>query len=261
MPQNWLFLTSYKKQREHLLKTETWNLVARLGPGAFDTISGEVVNAILLTLIHAKPVADQMLRGLDASTPRTVEEKAALLREAEVVAVEQAGQLGNPDARVALEVAEKAKLLSEYADGLVGMQTSDDPMFITAFWEFSEINNSIWELLQATPESLQEFDGESWLVRWEQGEGLLLSLPTAYPTKGLKALGKSGVAIHRMRQIFAYRYGKERFHQNVAVILPNDPNNHLPAIWCFCSSPEYSLPNSHPYIRMNKISILLPNFL
>ena len=80
--------------------------------------------------------------------------------------------------------------------------------FITAFFEFSEINKSIWELLQATPESLQEFDGESWLVRWEQGEGLLLSLSTAYPTKGLKALGKSGVAIHRMRQIFAYRYGK-----------------------------------------------------
>ncbi len=239
MPQNWLFLGSYKKQREHLLKAETWNLLARLGMAAFDIMDWWAFNIILITLTHAQPVADQMLRGLDVSGPRTVEEKAALLREAEVVALEQAGQLRNPDARVALEVAEKAKLLSEYADGLVGMQTSDDPMFITAFFEFSEINKSIWELLQATPESLQEFDGESWLVRWEQGEGLLLSLSTAYPTKGLKALGKSGVAIHRMRQIFAYRYGKERFHQNVAVILPNDPT-YLPAIWCFCSSPEYN---------------------
>jgi hypothetical protein len=238
-PQNWLFLGSYKKQRECLLKMETWNLLARLGPGAFETISGEVVNAILITLTHAKSASGQMLCGLDASVPRTVEEKAVLLRDAEVVAVEQAGQLGNPDARVALEVAENNKLLSEYADGLVGLQTSDDPMFITAFWEFGEINKLIWELLQGTPELLQEIDGESWLVRWEQGKGLLLSLPTAYPTKGLKAIGKTGIAIQRMRQIFAYRYGEERFHQNVAVILPYNPD-HLPAIWCFCSSPEYN---------------------
>ena len=41
MPQNWLFLTSYKKQREHLLRHVTWNLLVRLGPGAFETISGE----------------------------------------------------------------------------------------------------------------------------------------------------------------------------------------------------------------------------
>ena len=35
LPQNWLFLTSYRKLREKLLKTETWRLLARLGPGAF----------------------------------------------------------------------------------------------------------------------------------------------------------------------------------------------------------------------------------
>ena len=43
-PQNWLFLSSYKKLRETLLKRRTWNLVARLGPEAFETISGHVVN-------------------------------------------------------------------------------------------------------------------------------------------------------------------------------------------------------------------------
>ena len=42
-----------------------------------------------------------------------------------------------------------------------------------------------------------------------------------------------------MRQLFPYHYGKERFHQNVAVIIPNN-DAHLPAIWCFCSSPEYN---------------------
>ena len=46
-PQNWLFLKSYRKLRERLLKGRTWNLVARLGPGAFETITGHVVNVAL----------------------------------------------------------------------------------------------------------------------------------------------------------------------------------------------------------------------
>ena len=39
-PQNWLFLVTYKKMREKLLREEVWNLIARLGVGAFETISG-----------------------------------------------------------------------------------------------------------------------------------------------------------------------------------------------------------------------------
>ena len=50
LPQNWLFLTTYKKFREKLLKSDVWHLIARLGPGAFETISGEVVKAILISL-------------------------------------------------------------------------------------------------------------------------------------------------------------------------------------------------------------------
>jgi hypothetical protein len=58
------------------------------------------------------------------------------------------------------------------------------------------------------------------------------------PEKGAKAWGHKGIAMHRMRQIFAYLYAKERFHQNIAAIIPKNPS-HLPALWCYCSSPEY----------------------
>lgn len=60
MPQNWLFLSGYKKQREQLLRYATWNLLVRLGAGAFETITGEVVNAILISITHAKPADDQL---------------------------------------------------------------------------------------------------------------------------------------------------------------------------------------------------------
>jgi hypothetical protein len=77
------------------------------------------------------------------------------------------------------------------------------------------------------------------MIRWEQGAGTLMTSKSARPTQGLKAVGKSGVAIHRMRKLFAHRYSEERFHQNVVTIIPHNPI-HLPAIWCFCSSPKYN---------------------
>jgi hypothetical protein len=43
-------LTTYKKFHEKLLRSHTWRMIARLGPGAFETISGKVVTAILLIM-------------------------------------------------------------------------------------------------------------------------------------------------------------------------------------------------------------------
>ena len=238
MPQNWLFLTSYKKQRESLLKRVQFNLIALLGAKGFQTPMWDF-NVQLLTQTRATPSQDFPLRGVDVSAPSVVQEKAALLREGELVEVSQKSQLGNPDARIAFGESDDLPLLSRYAEGLVGLQTSDDPMFVCGFWEQPQVDRAVWELMQSTPDDFKPDAGSSWLVRWEQGKGLLLSLPTAYPTKGLKALGRAGVAVHRMGQLYPYVYAKERFHQNVAVIVPAK-EAHLPAIWCFCSSPDYN---------------------
>ena len=74
-----LFLASYRKLRESLLKHRTWNIVARLGPGAFETIGGHVVNVALLGLSATKPGCDTMA-GIDVSAAKLPAEKAALLR-------------------------------------------------------------------------------------------------------------------------------------------------------------------------------------
>ncbi len=79
-PQNWLFLTTYTKLRERLLKERQWNFVARLGPGAFETIGGHVVNVSLLALTAKAPDQHHLMAGVDASAAKGCEEKAALLR-------------------------------------------------------------------------------------------------------------------------------------------------------------------------------------
>ncbi|MCU0757371.1 MAG: BREX-1 system adenine-specific DNA-methyltransferase PglX [Xanthomonadales bacterium] len=78
MPQNWLFLSSYKKQRESLLKRVQWNLLARLGEGGFESPQAAGAFIILLTQTHAPATADFQLRGVDASAPKVAQDKAAL---------------------------------------------------------------------------------------------------------------------------------------------------------------------------------------
>ena len=49
-PQNWLFLTRYRKLREKLLKNETWHLLARLGERGFESSAAAGAFVVLLAL-------------------------------------------------------------------------------------------------------------------------------------------------------------------------------------------------------------------
>jgi hypothetical protein len=79
-PQNWLYQIRYRTLREELLGRRTWHLVARLGPGAFETIGGHVVNVALCLISATEPGSDALIAGLDASSIGTPHEKAVLLR-------------------------------------------------------------------------------------------------------------------------------------------------------------------------------------
>ena len=245
MPQNWLFLTSYKKQRESLLKRVQWNLLARLGAGAFETISGEIVQAVLLTQTHASAPADFVLHGVDASVPKAAPEKALLLREGAVVAVSQKGQLGNPDARVALEEATSSELLAKYADGLAGILNGDSPRFLKVFWEIAE-RRDLWSFQQTTQEETADFGGLHNLVLYDEKNGHLREEEWIRKERlhnsdqrGQSVVGKYGVAVSSMRVLPVAQFLGSRFDSNVAAVVPHNPD-HLPAIWCFCSSPEYN---------------------
>src|SRR5205807_52192 len=54
-PQSWLSQPSYKSMRAELLYKYECNWLARLGPRAFETITGEVVNVALVILTTRKP--------------------------------------------------------------------------------------------------------------------------------------------------------------------------------------------------------------
>lgn len=245
--QDWLFQPSFKNFRKKLLTKNTWHLVARLGAKSFQTPMYDFnVQLIIISrgnnstenfALFSQNKMQNIMRGLDASS-RKIYNKIVDLQNSLLYSVSQSKFLTHRDARITFEEF-SGTFLSKYADGLVGLQTGDDPMFLINFWEVPEIDKNVWEFLQQTPDIYTEYTGQTMLVRWEKGNGLLLSLSTSRPTQGLRAVGNGGIALHRMNQILPYHYAKERFHQNVAVLLPHDQKD-LPAIWCFCSSPDYN---------------------
>ena len=251
MPQNWLFLTIYKKQRESLIKSVSWNLLARLGEGGFDSPQAAGAFIILLTQTNHSPSADSRLRGLDASTPNTVNGKVKCLLSAEIKVVSQLGQLKNPDARVLLAEATASELLSRYADGFKGLSTGDLNRFIHLFWEHAEFRVS-WVPYQGSVEDSCYFGGRSQILLWEQGKGAMVAQPSCY-VKGAKAWSQKGITVSQMRELPVTLFDGQMFDENAAAVIPY-VSEHLAAIFLFMSSSEFS-----PLVRQTDAALKVTN--
>jgi hypothetical protein len=235
--QYWLFLNSYKKLRQRILNTKSWNLVALLGPGAFETISGEVVNVALSVISNQDVYHNNHMIGIDVSGTELPSEKAELLKTAPLHARFQSSFLSNPDSRIVLDDLGKGPLLEKYVDVSTGLQTGDNLHYIRFFWEFSQLLPG-WEYQQRTANSSIVFGGREQIIFWEEGKGALSKEPQAV-FRGLSFRGKSGVAVNRMGNLAATLYTGELLDQNAAIIVPKE-SEYWGALWAFCSSKKYS---------------------
>ncbi|WP_412062122.1 Eco57I restriction-modification methylase domain-containing protein [Rubrivirga sp. IMCC45206] len=243
-PQNWLFLGSYEQFRLKLLKERTVDVVARLGPGAFETISGEIVNVGLFALTRLRPQQGHSFAGVDAQPGQSPEEKAELLKTGELHQATQEAQLQNPDARITLDEASDLELLGKYADGLAGVMTGDAPRYQRQFWEVLEVGPK-WVPQQTTQSETCEFGGLEYVVDFDL-EARQLRASQEYRKKlhysdarGTQALGKTGVTVSSMGSLPVSLFTGTLIDNNAALILPHKPE-YLPAIWAFCSSPKYT---------------------
>ena len=248
-PQNWLFLKTYRKLRERLLKGRTWNVVARLGPGAFETISGHVVNVALGVLSAGRPGVDGEMAGVDVSAPRSrrstkAAEKAKLLRgRAKVLMSKQGEQVRNPDSVVLMRPIGDRVLLGSVTHGHQGIATADYPAFGRLFWEVSP-DGATWILQQSTVAETTNFGGREHALKWHEVERIGERPPLPGGRKAVRIQGggvwnQDGIAVSQIGRLPVTRYSGEKFDNNTAVLGPLHPDL-LPAVWCFCSSPEYA---------------------
>jgi hypothetical protein len=243
-PLAWSFLGSYKKLRAQILETKTIDLFARLGAGAFETITGEVVSCALSVISSPVRSNDHSFFAIDASECDSTMEKAVRLRRGGL-SIRQADILANPDSRFVLDkIIGHSSLLSEYASAYYGQGTGDFARFGARFWEMPGLTEK-WERLQSTVEEPIEFGGRSLAVFWEQGRGSMIKLAEELRARlkniherGAEAWGKKGIAVSLMGELPASLYDGSIFDTNCSAVIPNDPQNLL-AVWVFLSDDSY----------------------
>jgi Eco57I restriction-modification methylase len=231
-PQNWLFLQSYQQLRVKLLEEATCNLIVRLGPGAFQTIGGEVVKVALSVLMNSEPSSAHTTACLDATVAPFVDGKRAYLLRSPVHHFNQATQLQNPDARIVFGSAPTGPSLSELAVSSQGLKTGDDCRVRRFFWEIAFLGER-WRFLQSTVEGTMPFGGSESIIDWhEQGSDMAR-------LQGGSVWGKRGVAVKLLGSLPCSLYMGHIFDSNISPIVPHD-SRHVGAIWAFCQSPEYT---------------------
>jgi len=236
IPQNWLFLTSYKKFRIKLLKNEAWNCIARLGSGAFSQISGEVVKAILISISHSRPAEEQEISGIDVSDIPDAATKDAAIKTAEVKRVKQKEQFNNPDSAIVFKTLSREALLSNYAYSLTGVQTGDDCYFTKYFWEMTFYSTPKWVGYQGTSKNNSIFGGKERILLWEDGKGKLANNPGSY-IRSKETLTKKAISIELIG-LGSALFQKIPFDMNVGGIVPLK-EELLTSIWCYINSNEY----------------------
>jgi N-6 DNA Methylase len=238
-PQNWLFLATYTKLREMLLDRQEWDIVARLGPGAFETIGGHVVNVALLALTATAPRIDRMMVGIDVSGAKGPGEKAVNLRgdkASKITLIAQSEQLKNPDAVVILEGLGR-ELLGQYADAVQGLTSGDNLRFFLYFWECANLK-PIWVPLQSAPTNNLSNDGHEFILRWEEGRGELVRV-LGEGIKGRPVWGRQAVLVRQIEPFPCSLYAGVPFEMSAAALVPFRPEL-LPAIYCFCHSEAFA---------------------
>ena len=246
MPQNWLFLSGYKKHRKSLLEDLRFNLLTLLGPKGFQTPMWDF-NVQLLTISNGPAAESHQLRGIDVIAPRSAQEKAELLLEVAVMAVSQRAQLDNPDAIISLEKLSEGTLLSAFASALSGCSAGDALRFNRLFWEIKKKPDGIWRFHHGTVSSTANFGGQSEVIHWENEMGSMYRLAQSVKhlnhaaqnwLRGKPNWGKPGVVVSQMGDLPVTLYSGEIYDCNACAVVPKDPL-HLPALWAFCESGEH----------------------
>lgn len=248
LPQNWLFLTSYKNFREKLLKQDTWNIIARLGAKGFQTpmwdfnvqlisISRGQNNTLVRAVESREKGSEYFLHGVDVSEQKSAGEKSIELVSTEIKSVEQTKQLDNPDARISLEAFNSKSTLSVIADYGKGSTTGDGLRFLRFFWEYSVILNEYSYWLNS-PSINQPYTGRSQICKVPLND-TSLNEQLGCRLHGQNVFNRKGVAVNKMSNLAPLIYDGEVFDDNVCPISPINIEN-IGALWAYVSSDDFN---------------------
>ena len=245
-PQTFLLMSSYKAFRIRILNENTWKIISNIGPGGFETISGEVVKPCLLIIARTAPsFGEEPFFGYDVSDLDGIDSKANGLVNVSQVPLTQIKQLRNPDSRVIMEIPSNLPLLSDFAHSLAGIQNGDSPKFLRYFWEVCRLDDR-WAFMQSAVKQTTMFGGMDTIIDYDLERGHLRADASwrrealhDSDQRGKPYWGKRGILVSRMADLPATLYYGDLYDQASAAIVPDNEDDLWP-IWMFCSSNKYS---------------------
>ncbi|MCC6156022.1 MAG: SAM-dependent methyltransferase [Candidatus Hydrogenedentes bacterium] len=234
-PQNWFFLTNYRKFRTSLLQECTFHLAVALGPAAFNDMNWWAANTALTVVSNTCPQTDRSFSVLDVAQSRDPVVKAKEVITERPIVMKQRSQLSNPDARILMTDLGDDPLLSSIAAGYQGVSPADHPHFARKFWE--GILDSDWILWQGSVDKTDHYSGRSQVLWIGEDFQQALADGSAY-WRGREAQGKQGVVINAMNNLPVTLYTGQPHDTNVVTVIPR-ADDCVPSLWSFCSAPEY----------------------
>jgi hypothetical protein len=235
-PQNWIFLSSYSSLRKKLLTNIQWSLIAKLGANAFRDMNWWAAVTSLVVLTKEKPPSKHRIHGCDAGFTKCQLQKSSILASSDLKSPSQVSQLNSPGHAITLDDLSGQVLLNKVAGSVEGLSTGDRDRFMRKSWEFPELSKG-WEFFHMAPIQSSLNGGHSEVILWEEGNGELGN-STAARIQGHRAWGKTGVLIGTINQLKCSLYLGLKHDKMSVAIIPESPHM-LPAIWAFCSSPDY----------------------
>lgn len=245
-PHGWMFLGAYKEFRKNLIQKDRINLTALLGTGAFETISGEIVN-VDLTIIEVNGyLKPSIISFNDVSVFSNLSEKIKQLNISKLFRIDQSFQLKNPDYRILPEqINEEFKIMDVNVTALAGYAAGDSVRFEREITEVALLSTD-WEFLQGTVTSNKFYSGRSTIVLWQQERGDIYKLAESVKSinhiaqnwlRGKPSWGKKGVVVSQMGGLAATLYGGNIYNCNCCALIPKNLSD-LSALWCYAESNE-----------------------
>ncbi|MBI4766670.1 MAG: N-6 DNA methylase, partial [Deltaproteobacteria bacterium] len=232
LPQNWTFQPSYKEFRKLIVKNETIKLIARLGPGAFDSISGEIVKAVLM-ILETDVATRNWYGGIDVSHESTVVKKSEGLINYPLSKIKISDLSETNDFVIRLTETEYfSDRLSDHSISMRGIVSGDNEKWTLKFFEIADYNK--WRFYQGTPDITGFYAGKINVIDWSNSGTELLR-----PGTKNEAYGRKGVAVGQIGNLPATLFLGDLYDNSTGVLVPQE-ENLLASLWTYISSIFYS---------------------
>jgi hypothetical protein len=249
-PQSWMYLKRYCAFRESVLRLGVVRIIARLGDGAFQSVSANG-EPITLCVLSAPGQVGQAAYAVDVGTCSPFSAKANELPSRPLLSVDPREQLERRDCVISLHPRVSGSTVGDYCSAFRGASTSDSPRFIRRFWEVDLAGAArvSWAFLHTTTPVTAPFAGMTDIVLWEREQGHLFRLAESVKhlnhgaqnwRRGKPNWGKRGVVISQMGTLNSSLYQGDIYDDNCTAIVPDD-QSLVPALWAYCSSGEMQI--------------------